>query len=201
MCSRSLLNESSCFFLNNKIYCREDYCRTQCTQSYHKCRGNQCTRCGFPIKPGEMFQTAKFSKFHWNCFCCVVCNTPIKSGDQFMLTSDSFLTCMAHTNQFWPPSSQDGSHYDYKSIRASFDPRYKQKRIRTSFKNYQINAMKRAFQMKPNPDASDLKTLAVETGLTKRVLQVWFQNARAKQRKLTTDQRKVETSSPESTVS
>jgi hypothetical protein len=62
MCSRSLLNESSCFFVNNKIFCREDYCRTQCTQSYHKCRGNQCTRCGLTIKPGEMFQTAKFSK-------------------------------------------------------------------------------------------------------------------------------------------
>ena len=204
MCSRSLLNESSCFFVNNKIFCREDYCRTQCTQSYHKCRGNQCTRCGFPIKPGEMFQTAKFSKVRikissiFSVFCLKFIFITIFSvslellllrclfyADQvrrsiyahfrscfsvclhlfFSLLrirttiKDSILTCMAHTNQFWPPSPKDGGNYDYKSIRASFDPRYKQKRIRTSFKNYQINAMKRSFQMKPNPDASDLKTL------------------------------------------
>ena len=148
---------------------------------------------------------------------------------------------MAHTNQFWPPSPQDGGNYDYKSIRASFDPRYKQKRIRTSFKNYQINAMKRSFQMKPNPDASDLKTLGLvekkklkssRTSFLKKKLtyksignrtnktcssslvpecKVRIQSflevltldilLRAKQRKLTTDQRKTETSSPESTVS
>lgn len=65
--------------------------------------------------------------------------------------------------------------------------------------------MKQAFSEKPNPDSNDLKKLSNQTGLAKRVLQViyfsysltmdefahynfiskvWFQNARAKQRKV-----------------
>lgn len=43
--------------------------------------------------------------------------------------------------------------------------------------------MKSYFQLNHNPDAKDLKQLAQKTGLSKRVLQVWFQNARAKYRR------------------
>uniref|UniRef100_A0A914YG52 Homeobox domain-containing protein n=1 Tax=Panagrolaimus superbus TaxID=310955 RepID=A0A914YG52_9BILA len=57
------------------------------------------------------------------------------------------------------------------------------KRMRTSFKHHQLREMKRYFQLNHNPDAKDLKGLAQKTGLTKRVLQVWFQNARAKYRR------------------
>ena len=45
--------------------------------------------------------------------------------------------------------------------------------------------MKQYFNQKHNPDAKDLKQLSIETGLSKRVLQVWFQNARAKHRRST----------------
>lgn len=57
------------------------------------------------------------------------------------------------------------------------------KRVRTSFKHHQLRAMKAYFAMNHNPDAKDLKQLSQKTGLTKRVLQVWFQNARAKFRR------------------
>lgn len=43
--------------------------------------------------------------------------------------------------------------------------------------------MKAHFQINQNPDSKDLKELSERTGLQKRVLQVWFQNSRAKQRK------------------
>ena len=43
--------------------------------------------------------------------------------------------------------------------------------------------MKSYFAINQNPDAKDLKQLAQKTGLSKRVLQVWFQNARAKWRR------------------
>ena len=43
--------------------------------------------------------------------------------------------------------------------------------------------MKAHFQVNQNPDSKDLKELSERTGLQKRVLQVWFQNSRAKQRK------------------
>lgn len=57
------------------------------------------------------------------------------------------------------------------------------KRMRTSFKHHQLRTMKNYFAVNQNPDAKDLKQLAQKTGLSKRVLQVWFQNARAKWRR------------------
>lgn len=57
------------------------------------------------------------------------------------------------------------------------------KRMRTSFKHHQLRTMKTYFSVNQNPDAKDLKQLAQKTGLSKRVLQVWFQNARAKWRR------------------
>ncbi|XP_016127921.1 LIM/homeobox protein Lhx2-like [Sinocyclocheilus grahami] len=59
----------------------------------------------------------------------------------------------------------------------------KSKRMRTSFKHHQLRSMQNFFTHNHNPDAKDLKELAQKTGLTKRVLQVWFQNARAKLRR------------------
>ncbi|XP_029638826.1 LIM/homeobox protein Lhx9-like isoform X3 [Octopus sinensis] len=59
----------------------------------------------------------------------------------------------------------------------------RQKRMRTSFKHHQLRTLKSYFALNHNPDTKDLKQLAQKTGLNKRVLQVWFQNARAKYRR------------------
>ncbi|XP_051955265.1 LIM/homeobox protein Lhx2-like [Xyrauchen texanus] len=59
----------------------------------------------------------------------------------------------------------------------------KSKRMRTSFKHHQLRSMQAFFTHNHNPDAKDLKELSQKTGLTKRVLQVWFQNTRAKFRR------------------
>ncbi|KFM70482.1 LIM/homeobox protein Lhx9, partial [Stegodyphus mimosarum] len=73
------------------------------------------------------------------------------------------------TSQSSPPLSSNGGQ--------------RTKRMRTSFKHHQLRTMKSYFAINQNPDAKDLKQLAQKTGLSKRVLQVWFQNARAKWRR------------------
>lgn len=60
----------------------------------------------------------------------------------------------------------------------------KTKRARTSFKHHQLRIMKGHFQINQNPDSRELKMLSQKTGLDKKVLQVWFQNARAKWRRM-----------------
>nr|XP_032829052.1 LOW QUALITY PROTEIN: LIM/homeobox protein Lhx9-like [Petromyzon marinus] len=74
-----------------------------------------------------------------------------------------------------PDGCQDGD--------LGYPQSQKSKRMRTSFKHHQLRTMKSFFALNHNPDAKDLKQLAQKTGLTKRVLQVWFQNARAKFRR------------------
>ncbi|GCB68412.1 hypothetical protein scyTo_0013822, partial [Scyliorhinus torazame] len=77
-------------------------------------------------------------------------------------------------------NENDGDHMDREQ---QYPPTQKTKRMRTSFKHHQLRTMKSYFAINHNPDAKDLKQLAQKTGLTKRVLQVWFQNARAKFRR------------------
>uniref|UniRef100_A0A3Q0KI86 Putative lim homeobox protein n=1 Tax=Schistosoma mansoni TaxID=6183 RepID=A0A3Q0KI86_SCHMA len=70
----------------------------------------------------------------------------------------------------------------------------RQKRMRTSFKHHQLRTMKAYFNINHNPDVKDLKVLTEKTGLSKRVLQVWFQNARAKYRRNLVRQENTSTS-------
>ncbi|XP_046445963.1 protein apterous-like [Daphnia pulex] len=67
---------------------------------------------------------------------------------------------------------------------SSQQQQQKTKRLRTSFKHHQLRMLKSYFATNHNPDAKDLKQLSQKTTLSKRVLQVWFQNARAKWRRL-----------------
>jgi hypothetical protein len=79
-----------------------------------------------------------------------------------------------------------GANADYYTVAAAAAAAaaaQRQKRMRTSFKHHQLRVMKSYFELNHNPDAKDLKQLSQKTGLSKRVLQVWFQNARAKYRR------------------
>ncbi|XP_045184110.2 LIM/homeobox protein Lhx9-like [Mercenaria mercenaria] len=78
-------------------------------------------------------------------------------------------------------TNERGEILSRDAFSTSHPPR--QKRVRTSFKHHQLRTMKSYFAMNHNPDAKDLKELSRKTQLSKRVLQVWFQNARAKYRR------------------
>lgn len=57
------------------------------------------------------------------------------------------------------------------------------KRVRTAFTEDQLEVLQRNFDVDSNPDGQDLERIAANAGLSKRVTQVWFQNARARQKK------------------
>lgn len=59
----------------------------------------------------------------------------------------------------------------------------KNKRVRTTFTEEQLQILQANFEVDSNPDGQDLERIAQVTGLSKRVTQVWFQNSRARQKK------------------
>ncbi|XP_063706502.1 zinc finger protein 2 [Culicoides brevitarsis] len=57
------------------------------------------------------------------------------------------------------------------------------KRNRTSVSRLQVNILRQVFRDVKNPTMKNCFSIGKEIGLTKRVIQVWFQNARAKEKK------------------
>ncbi|XP_067141187.1 LIM/homeobox protein Lhx2-like [Centruroides vittatus] len=108
--------------------------------------------------------------------CEVLCYFPVRLPDK----SSNERTDTGSTRD----ENQDNGIIQLPNVNISTGHQMSRpKRLRTSFKHNQIRTMKSYFSINHNPDAKDLKQLSQKTGLSKRVLQVWFQNARAKWRR------------------
>ena len=63
------------------------------------------------------------------------------------------------------------------------DDQPRDKRMRTTILPEQLDYLYQKYQIDCNPSRKQLETIAAEIGLKKRVVQVWFQNTRARERK------------------
>lgn len=70
---------------------------------------------------------------------------------------------------------------------TEFDIDNANKRPRTTITAKQLEALKRAYNDSPKPARHVREQLSAETGLDMRVVQVWFQNRRAKEKRLKKD--------------
>ncbi|XP_040579617.1 LIM/homeobox protein Lhx5 isoform X1 [Lepeophtheirus salmonis] len=73
---------------------------------------------------------------------------------------------------------------DSKSLLDDDGPGGKRRGPRTTIKAKQLEVLKTAFSQTPKPTRHIREQLAKETGLTMRVIQVWFQNKRSKERRM-----------------
>ncbi|XP_023144673.2 LIM/homeobox protein Awh-like isoform X2 [Amphiprion ocellaris] len=197
-CQCELQTHPSLFWRDGNIYCQQDYSRMF--------GGGQCARCLQPIPASALVMRSGELTFHPHCFSCQECDVKLMPGNLYCMQGLN-LYCQSHyhddggalppfdvqtkTNLKEGPYQVSGEGEESVSSPeprlddsvAGGRTRRRTKRIRTCFRSEQLRALESCFAQKQNPDGKDWTCLAHKTGLPKRVLQVWFQNARAKLRR------------------
>ncbi|XP_066481640.1 LIM homeobox transcription factor 1-alpha [Tiliqua scincoides] len=183
--------ESTCFYREKKLYCR---------LHYEKLFAVKCSSCFGAISPSEFVMRAQKSVYHVSCFCCCVCERQLQKGDEFVLKEGQLLCKSDYEKEHEllslvsPAASDSGKSDDEENLckmgegagKASEENKDQKrpKRPRTILTTQQRRAFKASFEVSSKPCRKVRETLAAETGLSVRVVQVWFQNQRAKMKKL-----------------
>uniref|UniRef100_A0A2I3GY54 LIM/homeobox protein Lhx3 n=1 Tax=Nomascus leucogenys TaxID=61853 RepID=A0A2I3GY54_NOMLE len=150
---------------------------------------------------------------HWHskCLKCSDCHTPLAercfSRGESVYCKDDFFNARAFRGACgagwgWAPGAPTsragrggegwGSGWGRKGCRASPLARRAEaeataKRPRTTITAKQLETLKSAYNTSPKPARHVREQLSSETGLDMRVVQVWFQNRRAKEKRLKKD--------------
>ncbi|XP_073675559.1 LIM/homeobox protein Lhx4 [Garra rufa] len=151
-----------CFSRAGNVYCKEDF---------FKRFGTKCASCQQGIPPTQVVRKAQDFVYHLHCFACVMCSRQLATGDEFYLMEDGRLVCKE----------------DYETAKQNDDSETGAKRPRTTITAKQLETLKSAYKNSPKPARHVREQLSSETGLDMRVVQVWFQNRRAKEKRLKKD--------------
>ncbi|XP_077573509.1 LIM homeobox transcription factor 1-alpha [Stigmatopora nigra] len=197
-CGQAL--KDSCFVREQRLYCKRDYVELFPVR---------CGGCSESISPSELVLRAGSSVFHLRCFTCSVCGTPLRTGDRCVFR-EGRLMCASedHHCRAVSPTSSDTCKSDEvedeesegkplrKAVKYDEQESKRPKRPRTILTTQQRRIFKASFEVSSKPCRKVRETLASDTGLTVRVVQVWFQNQRAKMKKLARRQQQQEQEQP-----
>ncbi|KAI4900212.1 hypothetical protein NFI96_011920, partial [Prochilodus magdalenae] len=172
VCRTSLHQHSSCYIRNQEIFCKMDYNSTF---------GIKCAWCGHHVSATDWVRRAKNFTYHLACFACFSCKRQLSTGEEFGLV-DSRVLCRVHYDIVLESVAAEHG-LDLEGALPSDCLSKPSKRARTSFTAEQLQVMQIQFTQDNNPDAQTLQKLADMTGLSRRVIQVWFQNCRARHKK------------------
>ncbi|KAG2470560.1 LMX1A factor, partial [Polypterus senegalus] len=154
----------------------------------------KCSNCLKVINPSEFIMRVLEHVYHVNCFCCCECDRRLQRGDEFVLKEGQLLcrgdyekeremlSAISPTpTESVKSEDEEGGHSQGKGGEDGKEHK-RSKRPRTILTTQQRRAFKASFEVSSKPCRKVRETLAAETGLTVRVVQVWFQNQRAKVR-------------------
>ncbi|XP_077390023.1 LIM homeobox transcription factor 1-alpha isoform X2 [Festucalex cinctus] len=195
----------SCFVREQRLYCKRDYSELFSVR---------CEGCAEVISPTELVLRAGPAVFHLRCFTCSVCSAPLRTGDRCVVREGRLVCAREDYHQCVasPISSDTGKSDDVgeedddeeedsgrltsRQIRSDEQESKRPKRPRTILTTQQRRIFKASFEVSSKPCRKVRETLAADTGLTVRVVQVWFQNQRAKMKKLARRQQQQEQEPP-----
>jgi len=149
-----------CYLRNGQPYCKEDF--------YKRFAKTKCANCEQGIPPTAIVRRAQDNVYHLHCFNCILCKRALNTGDEYYLMEDNKLVCKT----------------DYEAAKQR---EASSKRPRTTITAKQLETLKLAYNNSPKPARHVREQLSHDTGLDMRVVQVWFQNRRAKEKRLKKD--------------
>ncbi|KAL3285351.1 hypothetical protein HHI36_019459 [Cryptolaemus montrouzieri] len=168
----------TCFVRDAKLYCRIDYDRL-----YIK----KCLGCSERVSPEELVMRATENIFHLRCFVCVVCGLKLQKGDLYVIKQGQLFCRTDYEKEVEMMQGYGSGEFtcdDVLQPNRSHDGRRGPKRPRTILTTQQRRAFKASFEVSPKPCRKIRENLAKDTGLSVRIVQVWFQNQRAKMKKM-----------------
>ncbi|CAL8267224.1 unnamed protein product [Merluccius merluccius] len=194
-----------CFSREGRLYCKTDFFRRF---------GTKCGGCAQGISPNDLVRRAKSKVFHLNCFTCVMCNKQLSTGEELYVLDEFKFICKEDyqnsnardtvllsvttcSDPSLSPDPQDPQEDGKESETGPLSDKEcgnnendeqnvagKRRGPRTTIKAKQLETLKAAFAATPKPTRHIREQLAQETGLNMRVIQVWFQNRRSKERRM-----------------
>ncbi|XP_066095284.1 insulin gene enhancer protein ISL-2 isoform X2 [Saccopteryx bilineata] len=190
-CSQYLDETCTCFVRDGKTYCKRDYVRLF---------GIKCAKCQVGFSSSDLVMRARDSVYHIECFRCSVCSRQLLPGDEFSLREHELLCRADHglllerTGAGSPrspgPLPARGLHLPEPGSgrQSALRPHVhkqaeKTTRVRTVLNEKQLHTLRTCYAANPRPDALMKEQLVEMTGLSPRVIRVWFQNKRCKDKK------------------
>ncbi|XP_059139909.1 uncharacterized protein LOC131928029 [Physella acuta] len=163
-CQDNLSTHKSCYVKNEQVFCRNDY---------NILFGLSCVKCSLQFKKEQdWMRVAGQHRYHIACFLCKICKRQLGNNEKYHLVNGTDIYCTNHYRDMVNGDNSDGQQ-----------PPKKAKRNRTSYTETQIKFLQDRFLRDSNPDGGELEKIAKHIGLKKRVVQVWFQNNRARLKK------------------
>jgi len=205
-----------CFVKQDRIYCHYDYSQLNiCKRCYQPIAPNtkafsgpvhvqclSCEVCHRVMKPGDQYCRSESSEL-----VCVSCKlmqmtTSFEESNNLSNLSDTESSAMLFDLTYQQLDGEVCSQLNSERLKNMYmddtidDEKYTTygKRPRTILTTAQRKKFKQAFQISQKPTRKTRESLAMETCLSPRVVQVWFQNQRAKIKKIARKQQQHEAS-------